>query len=105
MAWPKEIPVERYPSDLTDEEWEVLEAILNKLDPYTTGRPRKVDLREIVNAIYYINKTGCQWRYLPKDFPSFTLVSYYYQIMASSECLGADQYRNPPKSTKRKWSK
>jgi putative transposase len=79
MAWPKEIPVERYPSDLTDEEWEVLEAILNKLDPYTTGRPRKVDLREIVNAIYYINKTGCQWRYLPKDFPSFTLVSYYYQ--------------------------
>jgi len=79
MAWPKEIPVERYPSDLTDEEWEVLEAILNKVDPYTTGRPRQVNLREILNAIYYLNKTGCPWRYLPKDFPSCTLVSYYYQ--------------------------
>ena len=79
MAWPKEISFERYPSDLTDEEWEVLEAVLNKVDPYTTGRPRKVNLREILNAIYYLNKTGCQWRYLPKDFPSFTLVSYYYQ--------------------------
>ena len=56
-----------------------MEAVLNKVDPYTTGRPRKVNLREILNAIYYLNKTGCQWRYLPKDFPSFTLVSYYYQ--------------------------
>lgn len=79
MAWPKEIPFERYPSDLTDEEWEVLETVLNKVDPYTTGRPRKVSLREILNAIFYINKTGCQWRYLPKDFPSFSLVNYYYQ--------------------------
>lgn len=79
MAWPKDISVARYPSDLTDEEWEVLESILNELNPYTTGRPRKVDLREILNAIYYINKTGCQWRYLPKDFPSYSLVNYYYQ--------------------------
>ena len=45
---------------------------------YTTGRPRETDLREIVNAIFYLNKTGCQWRYLPKDFPSYKLVSYYY---------------------------
>jgi len=79
MAWPKESSIKRYPSDLTDEEWGILEVILNEADPYTTGRPRQVDLREIVNAIFYINKTGCQWRYLPKDFPSFTLVNYYYQ--------------------------
>jgi putative transposase len=79
MAWPKEIPFERYPSDLTDEEWEVLEVILNEVDPYTTGRPRKVNLREILNAIYYLNKTGCPWRYLPTDFPSYHLVNYYYQ--------------------------
>jgi putative transposase len=79
MAWPKEIPFEGYPSDLTDEEWEIVEPILNKLEPYTTGRPRKSDLREILNAIYYLNKTGCPWRYLPKDFPYYTLVSYYYQ--------------------------
>ena len=78
MVWPKAIPVKRYPSDLTDEEWNILEPILKKTDPYTTGRPRQVDLREVINAILYLNKTGCQWRYLPKDFPSYTLVSYYY---------------------------
>ena len=52
--------------------------MLEKADPYTTGRPRQVDLREGVNAIFYLNKTGCQWRYLPKDFPSSTRVSYSY---------------------------
>ena len=78
MVWPKAIPVKRYPSDLTDEEWNILEPILKKTDPYTTGRPRQVDLREVINAIFYLNKTGCQWRSLPKDFPSYTLVSYYY---------------------------
>lgn len=56
-----------------------MEAILNEVDPYTTGRPRQVDLREILNAIDYLNKTGCPWRYLPKDFPSFALVSDDYQ--------------------------
>ena len=79
MAWPKEIPVKRYPSDVTDEEWEVLKVILDKVDPYVTGRPRQVDLREVLNAIFYLNKTGCPWRYLPKDFPPYVVVSYYYQ--------------------------
>ncbi len=64
---------------MTDEEWGILKEALEEIEPYTTGRPRKVDLREVLNAIYYINKTGCQWRYLPKDFPSYLLVSYYYQ--------------------------
>jgi putative transposase len=68
----------RYPSDLIDEEWEIIEAIISELDPYTTGRPRTTDLREIMNAIFYLNKTGCPWRYLPKDFPSYKLVNYYY---------------------------
>jgi putative transposase len=78
MAWPKEVPVKRYPSDLTDEEWQLLEPLLEEAEPYTTGRPRTHELREIINAIFYLNKTGCQWRYLPKDFPSYKLVSYYY---------------------------
>ena len=79
MPWPKEVPVKRYPSDLTDEEWQLLEPVFEKVDPYTTGRPRTTDLREIVNAIFYLNKTGCPWRYMPKDFPNYKLVSYYYQ--------------------------
>jgi putative transposase len=71
----------RYPSDLIYEEWEIIEAIISELDPSTTGRPRTTDLREIMNAIFYINKTGCPWRYLPKDFPSCKLVNYYYNIL------------------------
>ena len=70
--------VVRYLSDLTDEEWETLDPILNKLEPYTIGRPRKSDLREILNAIFYLNKTGGPWRYLPKNLPSYRLVNYYY---------------------------
>jgi putative transposase len=67
----------RSPSDLSDEESAVIEPILNELSPYTTGRHRESDLREILNAIFYLNKTGCPWRYLPKDFPPYTLVNYY----------------------------
>ena len=78
MSWPKEVPVKRYPSDLTDEEWQLLEPLIEEAEPYTTGRPRTHELREIINAIFYLNKTGCPWRYLPKDFPSYKLVSYYY---------------------------
>ena len=78
MPWTKEVPAKRYPSDLTDEEWQRLEPLFEEVEPYTTGRPREKDLREIVNAIFYLNKTGCQWRYLPKDFPSYKLISYYH---------------------------
>jgi transposase len=77
----------RYPSDLSDEEWAVIEPILNELYPYTTGRHRKSDLREILNAIFYLNKTGCPWRYLPKDFPPYTLVNYYYNKWTHSGLL------------------
>jgi putative transposase len=87
MKWSKEIPFKRYPSDLTDEEWEIVEPILKKVDPYKTGRPRKVELREVLNAIFYINKTGCPWRYLPQCFPSYTLVSYYYHKWVDRQIL------------------
>jgi len=68
----------RYLSDLTDEEGEILEPIINELESYTIGRPQKIDLREFLNAIFYLNQTGCPWRYLPKDFPPYKLVNYYY---------------------------
>jgi putative transposase len=77
----------RYPSDLSDEEWEILQPIFEKLEPYKTGRPRKADLREILNAIFYLNKTGCQWRYLPTDFPSYKLVNYYYNKWTDNRML------------------
>lgn len=77
----------RYPSDLTDEEWTILQPILVELEVYKTGRPRKVDLREILNAIFYLNKTGCPWRYLPTDFPSYKLVNYYYNKWTENRML------------------
>ena len=88
MAWPKEIHFKRYPSDLTDEEWEIIKPILEKLDHHQTGRPRTVDLREVVNAIFYLNKTGCPWRYLPKDFPHYCTVSLLLSPMGGSPNSG-----------------
>jgi putative transposase len=60
---------------------------LNELDPYKIGRRRDSNLREILNAIFYLNKTGCPWRYLPKDFPPYTLVNYYYDKWTHSGLL------------------
>ena len=68
---------ERIEQRLIDEEWEILQPIFAELEPYTTGRPRTTDLREILNAIFYLNKAGCPWRYLPTDFPPYRLVNYY----------------------------
>ena len=66
----------RYASDLTDREWQLIARLLPK--PRRVGRPREVDLRVVINAILYILATGCQWRALPKDFPPFTTVQYYF---------------------------
>src|SRR5438477_3837982 len=64
-----------YPSDITDEQWAFLEP---HLPVYPGGRPRKTDLRAVVDAVFYILRTGCQWRYLPKDFtPKSTVWRYF----------------------------
>ncbi len=65
-----------YPSDVTDEQWELLTPVLARNG--TWGRPRTVDLRAVVNAIFYLVRTGCQWRYLPRDFPPPSSVRYYF---------------------------
>ena len=66
----------RYASDMTDREWQLIARLLPK--PRRVGRPREVDLRVVMNALLYILATGCQWRALPKDFPPFTTVQYYF---------------------------
>lgn len=60
-----------YGSDLKDSEWALLEPLL---EPKQKGRPRKHDLRDICNAIRYLQRTGCQWRMLPSDFPPWRVV-------------------------------
>jgi transposase len=66
----------RYASDTTDAEWLLLSFFLPPRR--RVGRPREVDLREVMNAILYILATGCQWRTLPKDFPPRSTVQYYF---------------------------
>jgi transposase len=65
-----------YASDLNDREWELIAPLMPELS--RLGRPRKVDLRAVVNAIMYILSTGCQWRALPKDFPPRSTVQGYF---------------------------
>jgi putative transposase len=55
-----------YPSDLTDAQWEIVRPLIPSS---TVGRPREVDLREVVNTILYLNRSGCQWDMLPHDLP------------------------------------
>lgn len=66
-----------YPSDISDSEWEVIEPLLPA--PKGFGHPRTIDLREILNAIFYVQRTGCQWEMLPHDFPPYTTVYGYFQ--------------------------
>ena len=67
----------RYPSDLTDEQWAVLEPWIPL--PRPGGRPRKTDMREAVNAIFYLTREGCAWRALPHDFPPWKTVYNYFE--------------------------
>jgi len=59
----------RYPTDLTDTQWTVLEPLIPPAK--AGGRPRTTDMREVVNAVFYVLRGGCQWRLLPKDFPPY----------------------------------
>ena len=72
----------RYASDTTDEEWKVIAPHLPP--PADCGRTRETDLREVVNSIFYIAQTGCQWRLLPKDFPPYTTVQRYFYAWRDS---------------------
>jgi putative transposase len=66
----------KYPSDLTDEQWALIEPHLPPAP--TGGRPRSTDMRDVLDATLYILRTGCQWRYLPADFPPKSTVWRYF---------------------------
>jgi len=70
-----------YPTDLTDTQYAVVEPMFPeaKSNAILGGRPREVDLRNIVNAILYLNRTGCQWRMLPPTFGPWSTVHDYYR--------------------------
>ena len=66
-----------YPSDLTEEQWKLLEPLIPLAKP--GGRHRSVNMREILNGILYVSRTGCSWRSLPHDFPPWGTVHWYYR--------------------------
>ncbi len=69
-------PGRGYPTDLTDEQWEFVAAYLppNR----GRGRPTQLDLRAVLNGLLYFNRTGCQWRLLPREYPKWESVRYYF---------------------------
>ena len=71
-----------YPTDLSAEQWQLLEPMLPP--PFLVGRKRRVELREIVNAMLYLTRAGCAWRLLPQQFPSWQTVYYYFRCWRDS---------------------
>lgn len=65
-----------YPSDLSDEQWELLEVLIPRAK--FGGRPRGVDMREVINAMLYVERSGCQWDMLPHDLPAKSTVYEYF---------------------------
>lgn len=70
----------RYPSDLTDEQWAELAPFLARRPG--AGAPTRKNLREVVNALLYLDRTGCQWRMLPREFGNWTGIRYYFDKWA-----------------------
>lgn len=66
----------RYPSDLTDAQWEKIRRLIPPSPPI--GADRTVSIREVINAVFYISRGGCSWRMLPKDFPPWETVYGYF---------------------------
>src|SRR5437764_4527924 len=66
----------RYPSDLTDAEWDHIEPLIPPAK--RGGGKRRVNMREVVNGVMYVLSTGCQWRYIPKDLPPRSTVNDYF---------------------------
>lgn len=67
----------RYATDLTDEQWEMIRPLVER--ERVMGRTTAINFRDVVNALLYLTRTGCQWRLLPTDFPSWNAVRYSFE--------------------------
>lgn len=85
----------RYPSDLTDAEWALVEPMIPPAK--RGGRRREVNIREVLNAIFYVLSTGCQWQALPKDLPPKSTAHSYFNAVGLGRNVGA----RPPRALRR----
>ena len=67
-----------YPTDMTDSQWDHIKELLPLAKP--GGRPRTLNIRTVVNAIFYLTATGIQWRMLPREYPKWQSVYYYFSL-------------------------
>jgi putative transposase len=65
-----------YPTEMTDVQWQAIARLIPSAKE--GGRPREVDMRSLVNGIFYLVRTGCAWRMLPKEYPPWQTVYYYF---------------------------
>jgi len=70
-----------YPTNVSNSQWQIISKFLD------LKRSRKFDLREVVNGILYLVKTGCQWRMLPQDFPRWEIVYYYFNKWKKNDLI------------------
>jgi putative transposase len=70
-------PRQSYPTDLSDKEWDVIKHLVPDAKP--GGRPEAYPKREILNAIFYLLRSGCSWRMLPHDLPPWRIVYHYFR--------------------------
>ena len=76
------MPPPRYPSDLSNEEWALLEPLL--ASPEKRGRPPRWPTRRVANAVFYLLRSGCAWRMLPKEYPPWQTVYYHFRAGGAS---------------------
>jgi putative transposase len=91
-----------YDTDLTDAAWSLIAPILPAAR--TGGRPRKTNLRAVLNAIFYLLRTGCQWRLLPREFPSWNTVYHYFRSWKNDgvwTCLQRSMYQQVRRQARR----
>ena len=77
---------ESYPSDISRNQFEKIRSLLEGARKKT--KPRKLDLYDVFCGILYVNRTGCQWRMLPKDYPKWSSVYAYFRIWNSADEFG-----------------
>jgi putative transposase len=92
-----------YPSDVSDDQWALVETLI---PVYPGGRPRKTSTRDVLDAVLYVLRTGCQWRYLPKDFPPKSTVWRYFDEWRHNGTLDAihDRLRTKVRAAEKPYS-